>query len=96
MNNDLLIDINQYPGAVMYAKLHNISFKQLVENLLMKFQIPSAQLDILQMDTDEFLDAIDENLVRRTFETIHQDYLAGKYKTHKQVMAEMMEKRGWR
>lgn len=38
MNNDLLIDINQYPGAVMYAKLHNISFKQLVDDFLAKFQ----------------------------------------------------------
>ena len=96
MNNELLIDINQYPGAVMYAKLHNISFKQLVEKLLAKFQVPSVQLETLKLDTDEFLDAIDENLMKKTFETIHQDYLAGKCKTHKQVMAEMMEKRGWR
>ena len=42
MNNDLVIDINQYPGAAMYAKLHNISFKQLVENFLMKFQGSTA------------------------------------------------------
>ncbi len=96
MNNDLLIDINQYPGAVMYAKSHNISFKQLVENLLMRFQIPSVQSESLELDTEEFLDAIDENLMKKTFETIHQDYLAGKCKAHKQVMAEMMEKRGWR
>lgn len=42
MNGDLIIDINQYPGAAMYAKLHNISFKQLVETFLMKFQITST------------------------------------------------------
>lgn len=45
MNNDFVIDANQYPGAVMYAKLHNISFKQLVENLLMKFQVSSTVKD---------------------------------------------------
>ncbi len=38
----ITIDVNQYPEAAMYAKLHNISFKQLVENLLMKFQTPTV------------------------------------------------------
>lgn len=80
----------------MYARRHNISVKQLVENLLLKFQTPSTQLEAHELDTEDFLDAIDENLMRKTFETIHQDYLSGKCKTHKQVMAEMMEKRGWR
>lgn len=42
MNDELLININQFPGAVMYAKLHNISFKQLVENFLMKFQVSTT------------------------------------------------------
>lgn len=42
MNNDLVIDAKQFPGAVMYAKLHNMSFKQLVENFLMKFQTSSV------------------------------------------------------
>lgn len=42
MNNDLVLNIDQYPGAAMYAKLHNISLKQLVENFLMKFQMPSV------------------------------------------------------
>ncbi len=96
MNGELLIDINQYPGAVMYAKLHNISFKQLVENLLMKFQAPMVQAETLNLETEEFLDSIDENLMKRTFETIHQDYLAGKCKTHGQVMAAIRERRGWK
>ena len=96
MNNELLIDINQYPGAAMYAKLHNISFKQLVENLLMKFQSFSSESEVMTADKDEFLDAIDENLMKRTFEIIHQDYLAGKCKPHEQVMSEIMEKRGWK
>lgn len=96
MNGELIIDTNQYPGAMMYAKLHNISFRQLVENLLMKFQIPSSDTTAVAVDTEDFLDAIDEDLMKRTFEAIHQDYLAGKCKTHKQVMSEMMEKRGWK
>ena len=96
MNNELLIDINQFPGAAMYAKLHNISFKQLVENLLMKFQTFSTESEVMTADTDDFLDAIDENLMKRTFETIHQDYLEGKCKPHEQVMSEIMEKRGWK
>ncbi len=39
MNSELILDTNQYPGAMMYAKSHNISLKQLVENFLMKFQV---------------------------------------------------------
>jgi len=96
MNNDLILNISQYPGAAMYAKMHNISLKQLVENFLMKFQSFSAETPVLATDTENFLEAIDEDLMKRTFETIHQEYLAGKCKTHKQVMAEMMEKRGWK
>ena len=96
MNNDLVLNIDQYPGAAMYAKLHNISLKQLVENFLMKFQMPSVQTESLNVNTEEFLDSIDEKLMKKTFEKIHQDYLAGKCKTHEQVMAEMLEKRGWK
>ncbi len=91
MNNELLIDINQYPGAMMYAKLHNISFKQLVENLLMRFQTPSAQVE-----TDEFLDAIDENLMKKTFETAHQDYLAGRCIPNSQVVDYIKNELGWK
>ena len=36
--NTIIIDANQYPESAAYAKLHNISFKQLVEGLLTKFQ----------------------------------------------------------
>ncbi len=38
MNSNIVIDIKQYPGAAMYAKMHNISFKQLIDNFLKKFQ----------------------------------------------------------
>lgn len=42
MENDIVIDTSQYPGAARYAKLHNITFKQLVESLLQKFQTTPA------------------------------------------------------
>ncbi len=42
MNSDIVIDASRYPGAAMYAKLHNISFKQLVDSLLVKFQSSAA------------------------------------------------------
>lgn len=43
MSSNLIIDTNQYPGAAMYAKLHNISVKQLIENFLMKFPMPTSK-----------------------------------------------------
>ena len=33
-----------------------------------------------------------ENLMRKTFEAAHQDYLLGHYKAHDQVMSEMRAK----
>ena len=40
MNSNIVIDIKQYPGAAMYAKMHNISFKTLFpyRRFLKKFQ----------------------------------------------------------
>ena len=58
MNNELLIDINQYPGAVMYAKLHNLSFKQLVENLLNKFQVSSAAKEEVSLQLPPHLEKL--------------------------------------
>ncbi len=43
MDGDIVLNANQYPGAMKYAKLHNISFKQLVESCLAKFQLPTAK-----------------------------------------------------
>ena len=43
MDSNLVIDIKQYPGAVMYAKLHHVSLKQLVDGFLMKFQTPAVK-----------------------------------------------------
>ena len=47
--NTIIIDANQYPEAAAYAKLHNISFKQLVEGLLTKFQAPTDKAAGLQL-----------------------------------------------
>lgn len=94
MNNDLLIDINQYPGAVMYAKLHNISIKQLVDSFLMKFQASPVIEDIFE--TEESLDGIDEKLMLQTFETAHQDYLAGRCVPNSQVLDYIKDELGWK
>lgn len=80
----------------MYAKLHNISVERLVEKFLLTFQKPSSEIETVAGDSDEFLDALDEDLMKQTFEAAHQDYLAGRCKTHEQVMAEMKAKYAWR
>lgn len=43
MSDDIVLNASQYPGAMRYAKLHNISFRQLVESCLAKFQLPTAK-----------------------------------------------------
>ena len=96
MNNNVVLDADKYPGAVLYAKSHNISFKQLVENLLMRYQVPSDSQESSHVETEDFLDSIDGNLMKHTFEAIHLDYLAGKCKPHEDVVSEMIEKRGWK
>ncbi len=64
MNNTILIDINQHPGAVAYAKQHDISFEQLVDNLLMKFQTFTVAEEALGIEA--YLDALDEELMMQT------------------------------
>ncbi len=95
MNNELLIDINQYPGAAMYAKLHNISFKQLVENLLMKFQYPSTA-DDETFAPESYLESLDEDLMKQTFEAAHQDYLVGRCIPNTQVVDYIKNELGWK
>ena len=38
MSTNIVLDINRYPEVAIYAKRHNISVKQLVEDLLTQFQ----------------------------------------------------------
>lgn len=40
--NTIAVDSNIYQGAERYAKLHNVNLKQLVEEFLMKLQMPSS------------------------------------------------------
>ena len=87
----ITIDSKIYKGAEIYAKLHNISVDSLVEKFLMKFQI-SSESETASKESDDVLDALDENLMRKTFEAAHQDYLSGHYKAHDQVMSEMRAK----
>ncbi len=73
MDNNVVLDTDKYPEAVMYARSHN----SLAE-------------------TESFLDSIDGDLMKRTFEAIHLDYLEGRYKSHEDVMSEIMKQRGWK
>lgn len=62
------------------------------------YELLEVSLNEKQTPNDEVenvLDQIDENLMKQCFELAHQDYLAGRCKTHEQVMAELREKRGW-
>ena len=62
------------------------------------YELLEVSLNEKQMPNDEVenvLDQIDENLMKQCLELAHQDYLAGRCKTHEQVMAELREKRGW-
>ena len=52
----------------------------------------SSEIESISEATDIFLDALDEDLMKQTFEAAHQDYLAGRCKTHEQVMAEIRAK----
>lgn len=94
--NTITVDSNIYRGAEIYAKLHNISVDRLVEKFLMTFQKPTSESEAVAEESNDFLDSLDEDLMKQTFEAAHQDYLAGRCKTHKQVMAEMKAKFAWR
>lgn len=75
----------------MYAKLHNVSISQLVEKYLSRLQIPKAQTE-----TEDYLDGIDEELMKQTFETAHQDYLAGRCVPNSQVVDYIKGELGWK
>jgi len=91
-NNDITLNINHYPGAAMYAKSHNISFKQLVESFLMTFPVPSLGDETIDGD---LLEQIDESLMAHTFQSAHQDYLAGKCVPNSQVVDYIKKELGW-
>lgn len=90
------IDSDIYKGAEMYAKLHNISVERLVENFLLTFQKPSSEIETVAEDSDEFLDALDEDLMKQTFEAAHQDYLAGRCIPNSQMVDYIKSELGWK
>ena len=90
--NTITVDSKIYRGAEIYAKLHNISVDRLVEKYLMTFQLPSSESESKDKESDDYLDSLDEDLMKQTFEAAHQHYLAGRCKTHEQVMAEIRAK----
>ena len=91
----ITVDSKIYRGAEIYAKLHNISVDSLVEKFLMKFQI-SSESETASKESDDVLDALDENLMRKTFEAAHQDYLSGRCVPNSQVVDYIKSELGWK
>ena len=91
----ITVDSKIYKGAEIYAKLHNISVDSLVEKFLMKFQI-SSESETASKESDDVLDALDENLMRKTFEAAHQDYLSGRCVPNSQVVDYIKSELGWK
>ena len=91
----ITVDSKIYKGAEIYAKLHNISVDSLVEKFLMKFQI-SSESETASKESDDVLDALDENLMRKTFEAAHQDYLSGRCVSNSQVVDYIKSELGWK
>ena len=61
-NGNIEINISQYPGVAMNAKLHNISFKQLVDILLKKFQSSEGMIDYSSLQLPSRLEKLGECL----------------------------------
>ncbi len=54
--NTITIDSNIYRGAEKYAKLHNVNLKKLVEDFLMKLQMPSMETQETELQLPERLE----------------------------------------
>lgn len=61
-NGNIEINFSQCPGVAMYAKLHNISFKQLVDILLKKFQSSEGMIDYSSLQLPSRLEKLGECL----------------------------------
>lgn len=94
--NTITVDSKIYKGAEIYAKLHNISVDRLVEKYLMTFQIHSSETESMPQESDEYLDSLDEDLMKRTLEAAHQDYLAGRCVPNSQVVDYIKSELGWK
>ena len=92
--NTLTIDQKIYNGAEMYAKKHNVSVKQLVEDYLVSILMMDKTTTVKNDCSDE--EKIDETMLIECFEYAHKEYLDGKCKPNSQVISEIKEKRGWK
>ena len=92
--NTLTIDQNIYNGAEIYAKRHNVSVRQLVEEYLVSIQMVEKQIFGEYESADD--EHVDEVLLTKCFEYAHKDYLEAKCKPHTQVISEIKQKRGWK
>ena len=91
--NTLTIDQNIYNRAEIYAKRHNVSVQQLVEEYLVSIQMVDNQIFDEHQSDDEH---VDEALLAKCFEYAHKEFLDGKCIPHSQVISEIKQKRGWK
>ena len=92
--NTLTIDQKIYNGAEMYAKKHNVSVKQLVEDYLVSILMMDKTTTVKNDCSDE--EKIDETMLIECFKYAHKEYLDGKCKPHSQVISEIKQKMGWK
>lgn len=100
--NTISIDSNIYMGAERYAKLHNISLQQLVEDCLRKFQDALSSKPISEVDTeknsqekDDFLSKLSPSLMQGLAEYAVKEHRNGRCLTQEEVEASIMEEMGW-
>lgn len=100
--NTITIDSNIYQGAERYAKLHNLSLKQMVENFLLKFQAGKESISASRADEEafcpqknEFLEELSPSLMKGLAEYAVREHRNGHCLTQEQVESSIMEKMGW-
>jgi len=100
--NTITIDSKIYHGAEMYAKLHNISLKQMVEKYLTKFQVGTYSLTTsedaakeLYSQENELLNGLSSSLMKGLAEYAVREHRNGHCLTQEQVECSIMEEMGW-
>ena len=99
--NTIAIDSNIYRGAEMYAKMHNISLRQMVEGYLAKFQESVAPETVSEVECeelseqDDFLKELSPSLMKGLAEFAVREHRNGHCLTQEQVESSIMEEMGW-
>ena len=101
--NTITIDSKIYHGAEMYAKLHNISLRQMVEKYLAKFQVGTCFLATYSEDAEkelcaqknELLNGLSPSLMKGLAEYAVREHRNGHCLTQEQVESSIMEEMGW-